>query len=259
MINKKLIILLTLVILLLTFSGVSAADSNDMAINSDKNLLSSDDITTETDKIDVKLVANEQIGIYGNKDTKLKVYASDKDGNNITGGSVLFVDVFGQNYTADMINGTAKTEVYVGETGKFNISCMYIGTDVYRNANATLPLTIPIADTSCTNIVATRYDDTVYFTGNVKSDYRTYPDYDDYEEVTRGIVTVYVDGASIKASSSGEFSDIHTTPYFIGSNMRMTNGAWAPENMFTGWMDDYVLYKKGFTAAEVKALYDLYK
>lgn len=72
-------------------------------------------------------------------------------------------------------------------------------------------------------------------------------------------VTVYVDGASIKASSSGEFSDIHTTPYFIGSNMRMTNGAWAPENMFTGWMDDYVLYKKGFTAAEVKALYDLYK
>jgi hypothetical protein len=73
------------------------------------------------------------------------------------------------------------------------------------------------------------------------------------------VVTVYVDGVSIKASSSGEFSDIHTTPYFIGSNMRMTNGAWAPENMFTGWMDDYVLYKKGFTAAEVKALYDLYK
>ena len=51
MINKKLIILLTLVILLLTFSGVSAADSNDMAINSDKNLLSSDDITTELTKL----------------------------------------------------------------------------------------------------------------------------------------------------------------------------------------------------------------
>lgn len=72
-------------------------------------------------------------------------------------------------------------------------------------------------------------------------------------------VTVYVDGQSIKASTSGEFSDIHTTPYFIGSNMRMTNGAWAPENMFTGWMDDYVLYKRGFSASEVKSLYELYK
>lgn len=72
-------------------------------------------------------------------------------------------------------------------------------------------------------------------------------------------VTVYLDGESVKVSGNGEFSDIHTTPYFIGSNMRMTDGAWAPENMYTGWMDDYVLYKKGFTAAEVKALYDLCK
>ena len=197
MMNKKLIILFTLIILLLTFSGVNAADSNDISINSEEDLLSADDTTKETDKIDVELIAKEQIGIYGNKDTKLTVYASDKNGNKVTGGSVLFVDVFGQNYTADMINGAAKTEVYVGETGKFNISCMYIGTDVYRNANATLPLTIPVADTSCNNIIATRYDDTVYFAGNVKSNYRAYPDYDDYEEVTRGIVTVYVDGEKL--------------------------------------------------------------
>lgn len=72
-------------------------------------------------------------------------------------------------------------------------------------------------------------------------------------------VTLYMDGQKIKESGTGEFSDIHTTPYFIGCNLRFTNNAWAPENMYTGCMDDYVLYKKGFTASEVDALYKLYK
>ena len=212
--------------MLLAFSGVSAADSNDVTANSDGNLLSADDTTTGTDKIDVELIANEQYGIYGNKDTKLTVQVLDKDGNNVNEGSVLFADVFGQNYTSNVEDGTASSKVYVGETGKFNITCMFIGTDVYNNANATLPLTVPVADTTCTNIVASRYDDTVYFTGNVKSDYRSYPDYDDFEEVTRGIVTVYVDGEKLGTCDldvNGNFVYIwKTTRNLIGQTINFT-------------------------------------
>ena len=226
LLRKILIIMTIFIILSLTFSGVSAADSNDITANSDENLLSADDTTTETDKIDVELTANEQIGIYGNKDTKLKVNAIDKNGNNVNGGTVLFVDVFGQNYTADMKDGVASTNVYVGETGKFNITCMYIGTDVYNNANGILPLTVPVANTTCTNIIATRYDDTVYFTGNVKSDYNAYPDYEDYEEVTRGIVTVYVDGEKLGTCDldvNGNYVYIwKTTRNLIGQTINFT-------------------------------------
>ena len=103
---------------------------------------------------------------------------------------------------------------------------MFIGTGCYSNANATLPLTVPVADTTCTNIVATRYDDTVYFTGNVKSDYRSYPDYDDFEEVTRGIVTVYVDGEKLGTCDldvNGNFVYIwKTTRNLIGQTINFT-------------------------------------
>ena len=226
MLNKKIIIFFTFIILLLTVSGVNAADSNDMSANSDYNLLSADDTTTVTDKINVELIANQQYGIYGNKDTELTVQVLDKDGNAVNEGTVLFADVFGKNYTSNVENGAASSNVYVGETGKFNITCMYIGTDVYSNANATLPLTVPVADTTCTNIIATRYDDTVYFTGNVKSDYRSYPDYDDYEEVTRGIVTVYVDGEKLGTCDldvNGNFVYIwKTTRNLIGQTINFT-------------------------------------
>lgn len=212
----------------LTLSGVSAADSDNVTVNSDENLLSADDVTTETDKIDVELTANEQYGIYGNKDTKLTVYATDADGKNVNGGSVIFVDVFGKDYTANMINGTAKASdvVYVGETGTFNITCKYIGTDVYNNASTTFTLIVPVANTLCTNLVATRYDDTVYFTGNVKSDYRSYPGYDDFEEVTRGMVTVYVDGEKLGTCDldvNGNFVYIwKTTRNLIGQTINVT-------------------------------------
>jgi hypothetical protein len=185
------------VIFILAFSAVSAADSNDITANSDNSLLSADGATAENENIEVELTADEVIGIYGNKDTKLTVHASDKDGNKVNGGSVIFVDVFGQNYTADMVDGAASSYVYVGDTGKFDITCLYIGADGYSNANGTLPLTVPVADTTCTNMIATRYDDTVYFTGNVKSNYTPYRGDESYEEVTRGIVTVYVDGEKL--------------------------------------------------------------
>ena len=197
MLKKISMILTILIISVFTFSGVSAADSNDMAVNSDNSLLAGDDTTTEINKIDVKVTADEQYGIYGNKDTELTVQVSDKDGNDVNEGTVIFADVFGQNYTANVVNGSAKSNVYVGDTGKFNITCLYIGSGDYADGETTLSLFVPVANTTCTNIIASRYDDTVYFTGNVKSDYTSYPDYDDYEEVTRGIVTVYVDGEEL--------------------------------------------------------------
>ena len=214
------------VIFILAFSAVSAADSNDITANSDNSLLSADGAAAENENIEVELTADEVIGIYGNKDTELTVHASDKDGNNVDGGSVIFVDVFGQNYTADMVNGTASSKVYVGDTGKFNITCLYIGAGGYSNANGTLPLTVPVVDTSCTNLIATRYDDTVYFTGNVKSDYSPYRGKESYEEVTRGIVTAYVDGEKLGTCDldvNGNFVYIwQTSRNLIGQTINFT-------------------------------------
>jgi PKD repeat protein len=45
-----------------------------------------------------------------------------------------------------------------------------------------------------------------------------------------------------------------TFPFFIGCNLRFTNNAWAPENMYSGCIDDYVFYKRALTEAEIKAL-----
>lgn len=233
LLKKTLILLTILTILLLTFSAASAADSNNITVNSDANLLSADDTSAETDKIDVGLTANEQYGTYGNKVTKLKVYALDKNGNNVTGGTVIFIDVFGENYTTDVENGVASTKVYVGDTGKFNITCKYIGTGDYANAEAILPLIVPVTNTSCTNIVATRYDDTVYFTGNVKSDYTSYPGYEDFEEATRGVVTVYVDGEKLGTCDldvNGNYVYIwKTTRNLIGQTINFT-GVYSDNN-----------------------------
>lgn len=81
----------------------------------------------------------------------------------------------------------------------------------------------------------------VYFKNNGKQDLR-----------------IYADGEKLVEANGKDDKGTLTLPYYIGCNLRLTNGEWAPENMFTGWMDDYVLYKKGFTAEEVKALYQLY-
>ena len=227
MLKKTLIILTTSIILLLTFSAVTAADIDDISVNSDDNLLSSDDVSAETEKIDVELTANEQYGIYGNKDTELTVHATDKNGDKVNGGTVVFVDVFGKDYTANMINGTAKASdvVYVGDTGKFNILCKYIGTDVYNNASTEFTLIVPVANTTCTNLVATRYDDTVYFTGNVKSDYKSYPGYDGFEEVTCGNVEISVDGEKLGTCDldvNGNFVYIwKTTRNLIGQTINV--------------------------------------
>jgi len=220
LLKNTFVILTILTILLLTFSAASAADSDDISVNSQDNLLSAGDTGIESEKIEVELTAKEQYGIYGNKDTNLKVNVLDNDGNNVNSGSVTFVDVFGKNYTVDVKNGVASTNVYVDDTGKFNITCRYDGADDYADAETILPLTVPVANTACTNIIASRYDDTVYFTGNVKSDYTSYPDYDDFEEVTRGIVTVYVDGEKLGTCDL----DVNGNYVYVWKTTRNLNG-----------------------------------
>ena len=186
---------------LICISSVSASDLNNDTIVNDVSEDFDDAIKVNGDKTDVDIITKETIGVYGNKDTELEVHVKDKDGNNVTGGSVTFVNVFGKDYTADVKDGVASSEqVFVGETGKFNITCKYNGLDLYNNASSVFLLNVPVVDTYCKNIVATRYDDIVYFTGNVVANFTPYKDlcdYDEDEEVTEGNVTVYVDGEKL--------------------------------------------------------------
>ena len=174
-------------------SAVSAADSNnDTAVDND--LDASDEMVLEDDAKDVNLTTTETISAYGNENTELQVYVKDSEENNVTEGSLTFVDVFGENYTVNVTNGTAKTVVYAKDVGEFNIVCKYDGKGIFNNASTTLLLKVTPVNTTCTNIVATKYGNTVYFSGNVKSNYTPY--YHDgkghYEEVPTGNLTVYV-------------------------------------------------------------------
>ena len=224
--KKFTILLIILFFSLMLVFPISAADSNDEIVNGDEILLTDGESATETNKIDVELIAKEQYGIYGNSDTTLKVNAVDANGKNVTDGSVLFIDVFGKNYTANVENGVASSNVFVGDIGQFNITYQYIGTETYNNAESTLLLTVPVANTTCHIIVATRYDDTVYFTGNMVSDYRQYEEYEDFEEVTHGNVTVYVDGerlGSCDLDINGNYVYIwKTTRNLIGQTINFT-------------------------------------
>lgn len=122
------------------------------------------------------------------------VYAVDENNENITEGTVTFIDVFGENYTVSIKDGAGGCYIFCKETGTFNITCKYAGTGKYNNATTTLTLYVPVANTTCHNIVATKYDNCVYFTGNIVSDYREYKGFQDFEEVTEGNLTIYIDG-----------------------------------------------------------------
>lgn len=238
MFSKKLMVFTIIFVSFLAVSAVSAADNatddgNDLSyLSEDDALKASPEIPVQSDvKKDVDLTADYHVGIYGIKNG-LSVHVKDSNGNNVTEGSVAFIDVFGKNYTSDVEDGLGFTRAYVADTGTFNITCLYSGNDVYNNARGTLLLHVPVADTTCKNIVATRYDDTVYFTGNVISDYRSYPEYDDFEEVTEGNVTVYVDGQRLGVCSvdiNGNFVYIwKTTQNLIGQTINFT-GAFSNE------------------------------
>lgn len=64
---------------------------------------------------------------------------------------------------------------------------------------------------------------------------------------------IYLDGVSM-GSKLADDKDTKTLPYFIGCNLRLTNNAWAPENIFTGNLDDYALYRCVLAPDEIKAI-----
>lgn len=64
---------------------------------------------------------------------------------------------------------------------------------------------------------------------------------------------IYLDGVSM-GSKLADDKETKTLPYFIGCNLRLTGNAWAPENIFTGNLDDYALYRRVLGAEEIKAI-----
>ena len=64
--KKSAILLIILFLSLVLVFPASAADSNDDIVNTDENILTADESITETNKIDVELITNEQYGTYGN-------------------------------------------------------------------------------------------------------------------------------------------------------------------------------------------------
>lgn len=188
----------------------------------------SDKIHSAKEKEDVNLTAKNLCGIYQHQ-SKFIVHVTDKDGNDINEGTITYLNVFGKDYTTDVINGTASEKLFIDEVGSFDIICEYSGSDSYNGANTTLSLFTPVTDTTCKNIVATRYGDLVYFTGNVIADYRPYQDlgdFDDYEEAAEGNLTVYVNGEEMGACDidiNGNYVFIwNATENVIGKTVNFT-------------------------------------
>lgn len=67
---------------------------------------------------------------------------------------------------------------------------------------------------------------------------------------TRDLI-VYLDGTKMGSNDKKADKETDMAPFCIGANLRWTNNAPAPENMFSGPMDDFVVYKRALTAAEV--------
>ena len=173
----------------------------------------------------VTLVGDEIIGIYG-YDFDLNVQVMDSLGNNITGGKMTFENVFGQNYTVDVHDGVAECTVHASEIGMLNITCRYSGNEFYNNATTVFSVNIPLTNTTCRNIVATRYNNTVYFTGNMLCDFSPYVHFDNFQEVTEGTLEVYVDGERLgtcNVTVNGNFVFIwNTTRNLIGQTINFT-------------------------------------
>ena len=69
----------------------------------------------------------------------------------------------------------------------------------------------------------------------------------------------YFDGVGQTAVNGKGAKETAILPYFIGCNLRWTNNAPAPENMYSGLLDDYVFYKKAMSETEVKVLFEVGK
>lgn len=70
---------------------------------------------------------------------------------------------------------------------------------------------------------------------------------------TRNLV-VYYEGVQVGQQNNQGAKDTNTYPFFIGCNIRYTNNQWAPENIFNGSFDDYMLYDRRLSDEEIKTL-----
>lgn len=64
---------------------------------------------------------------------------------------------------------------------------------------------------------------------------------------------IYLDGVSMGTKLADD-KNTRTLPHFIGCNVRFTNSAWAPENIYTGQLDDYILYRRALGAEEIMSI-----
>lgn len=102
---------------MICISSVSAADLNNDTADVDADVLNTmDELTSDDNKRNVDLTSTENYGIYGNGNTILDVFVKDDEGNNVTEGSLTFVDVFGKNYAVDVKDGLAESSVFVRGT-----------------------------------------------------------------------------------------------------------------------------------------------
>ena len=216
-------ILIGIISIFLLITPLSAADEN----NTQNTIITSGESpASDNEKLDVYIKPDKFTGIYGNNETPILVYAYDENNESVTEGTVTLIDVFGEDHTIHLENGIGGRYIFCKETGTFNITCKYTGTGKYNNATTTLTLYVPVANTTCHNIVATKYDNCVYFTGNVVSDYREYEEFQDFEEVTEGNLTIYIDGENMgmcKVDANGNFLYIwNTTRNLIGQPVNFT-------------------------------------
>ena len=68
-----------------------------------------------------------------------------------------------------------------------------------------------------------------------------------------------IDGVKAAEALNKGLKPIDRKPYFIGAMYRGAEGSRSYENFMDGYIDDYLVYNRAFTAAEAKALYDSMK
>lgn len=76
---------------------------------------------------------------------------------------------------------------------------------------------------------------------------------------TNGSTYLYIDGVKAAEALNKGLKPIDRKPYFIGAMYRGAEGSRSYENFMDGYIDDYLVYNRAFTAAEAKALYDSMK
>ena len=74
-----------------------------------------------------------------------------------------------------------------------------------------------------------------------------------------GNTYLYIDGVKEAEALNKGLKPIDRTPYFIGAMYKGKEGSRSYENFMDGYIDDYLVYNRAFTAAEAKALYDSMK